>query len=198
LAAGALPGFYIEQIAVVERGCWPLPLPDYYAWDAEHLKEYVRLAATDEARDIRSNVWRASGIKYVCHERSRRPGLTNIFRDEELLAAVVADLIGDVRHVAVGNASPIPATAALLARARRGNGGPYVSLLGSPRHTFFTDGGRELFDCAGRAASTCSSSPAARSTAKATSTWSASATTNRPRASPARSARRICISWCRR
>src|SRR5436190_18700344 len=71
------------------------------------------------------------------------------FRDEELLAAVVADLIGDVRHVAVGNASPIPATAALLARAR-GNGKPYVSLLGSPRHTFFTDGGRELFDCAGQ------------------------------------------------
>jgi glutaconate CoA-transferase subunit B len=71
------------------------------------------------------------------------------FRDEELLAAVVADLIGDVRHVAVGNASPIPATAALLARAR-GNGRPYVSLLGSPRHTFFTDGGRELFDCAGQ------------------------------------------------
>jgi glutaconate CoA-transferase subunit B len=25
-----------------------------------------------------------------------------------------------------------------------------VSLLGSPRHTFFTDGGRELFDCAGQ------------------------------------------------
>jgi glutaconate CoA-transferase subunit B len=71
------------------------------------------------------------------------------FRTEELLASVVADLIGDVRHVAVGNASPIPATAALLARAR-GNGRPYVSLLGSPRHTFFTDGGRELFDCAGQ------------------------------------------------
>jgi glutaconate CoA-transferase subunit B len=71
------------------------------------------------------------------------------FHTEELLASVVADLIGDVRHVAVGNASPIPATAALLARAR-GNGRPYVSLLGSPRHTFFTDGGRELFDCAGQ------------------------------------------------
>jgi glutaconate CoA-transferase subunit B len=71
------------------------------------------------------------------------------FRTEELLAAVVADLIGDVRHVAVGNASPIPATAALLARAR-GNGRPYVSLLGSPKHTFFTDGGRELFDSAGQ------------------------------------------------
>jgi glutaconate CoA-transferase subunit B len=71
------------------------------------------------------------------------------FRDEELLAAVIARLIGDARHVAVGNASPIPATAALLARAL-GNGRPYVSLLGSRKHTFFTDGGRELFDCAGQ------------------------------------------------
>jgi glutaconate CoA-transferase, subunit B len=69
-------------------------------------------------------------------------------RDEELLAAVIADLIGDVRHVAVGNASPIPATAALLARTR-GGGRPYVSLLGS-RKQFFTDGGVELFDCAGQ------------------------------------------------
>src|ERR1700742_759732 len=70
-------------------------------------------------------------------------------RDEELLAAVVADLIGDVRHVAVGNASPIPAAAALLAKAR-GNGRPYVSLLQSRRHNFFTAGGCELFDCAGQ------------------------------------------------
>jgi glutaconate CoA-transferase subunit B len=75
------------------------------------------------------------------------------FRDEELLASVIADLIGDVRHVAVGNASPIPATAALLARERgklQGLGRPYVSLLGSAAHTFWTDGGRELFDCAGQ------------------------------------------------
>ena len=48
LAAGTLPGFYVESIAVAERGCWPLPLPEHYAWDAEHLKEYVALAATDE------------------------------------------------------------------------------------------------------------------------------------------------------
>jgi glutaconate CoA-transferase, subunit A len=48
LAAGTLPGFYVEQVAVVERGCWPLPLPDHYAWDAEHLKEYMKLAATEE------------------------------------------------------------------------------------------------------------------------------------------------------
>jgi glutaconate CoA-transferase subunit B len=71
------------------------------------------------------------------------------FRPEELLADVIARLIGDARHVAVGNASPIPATAALLARAR-GNGRPYVSLLQSRKHNFFTDGGRELFDCAGQ------------------------------------------------
>jgi glutaconate CoA-transferase subunit B len=70
-------------------------------------------------------------------------------REEELLADTIVRLIGDARHVAVGNASPIPATAALTARAL-GNGRPYVSLLGSRRHTFFTDGGRELFDCAGQ------------------------------------------------
>ncbi len=71
------------------------------------------------------------------------------FRSQELLADVIARLIGDARHVAVGNASPIPAAAALLARAR-GNGRPYVSLLQSRKHNFFTDGGRELFDCAGQ------------------------------------------------
>src|SRR5215469_6098452 len=71
------------------------------------------------------------------------------FPDEELLADVICRLIGDTRHVAVGNASPIPAAAALLAR-ERGGGRPYVSLLGSRRQSFFTDGGRELFDCAGQ------------------------------------------------
>jgi len=71
------------------------------------------------------------------------------FRDEELLADTIVRLIGDVRHVAVGNASPIPALAALTLR-ERGGGKPYVSLLGSRRHMFFTDGGRELFDCAGQ------------------------------------------------
>ena len=75
------------------------------------------------------------------------------FRDEELLADVICRLIGDARHIAVGAASPIPATAALLARERadRHNASkPYVSLLGSSAHTFFTGGSRELFDCAGQ------------------------------------------------
>src|SRR5712692_4817660 len=71
------------------------------------------------------------------------------FREEELLADVIAGLIADARHAAIGAASPIPAAAAMLAR-ERGHGRPRVSLLGSRRHSFFTDGGRELFDCAGQ------------------------------------------------
>jgi glutaconate CoA-transferase subunit A len=47
-AAGTLPGFYVETIAVVERGAWPLGLPDFYPLDAAHLAEYARLAATDD------------------------------------------------------------------------------------------------------------------------------------------------------
>src|SRR5436189_5586771 len=74
---------------------------------------------------------------------------SHAFRDEEQLADVIAALIGEARHVAIGASSPIPAAAALLAR-ERGNGRPYVSLLGSRRQSFFTDGGRELFDCAGQ------------------------------------------------
>jgi glutaconate CoA-transferase subunit A len=45
-AAGTLPGFYVETIALAERGAWPLPLPDEYASDAEHLALYAKLAAT--------------------------------------------------------------------------------------------------------------------------------------------------------
>ena len=52
-------------------------------------------------------------------------------------------------HVAVGAASPIPGAAALLARERSG-GRLRVSVLGSERHNPFTDGGRELFDCAAK------------------------------------------------
>ena len=47
-AAGTLPGFYVEAIAVEPRGAWPLPLPDQYGIDAAHLKEYAQLAATSE------------------------------------------------------------------------------------------------------------------------------------------------------
>jgi glutaconate CoA-transferase subunit A len=46
LAAGTLPGFYVEAVAVEPRGAWPLPLPDHYAIDGVHMAEYARLAAT--------------------------------------------------------------------------------------------------------------------------------------------------------
>jgi glutaconate CoA-transferase subunit A len=48
LAAGTLPGFYVEAVAVAPRGAWPLPLPDHYGIDAAHMAEYARLAATPE------------------------------------------------------------------------------------------------------------------------------------------------------
>jgi glutaconate CoA-transferase, subunit A len=48
LAAGTLPGFYVEAAAVVPRGAWPLPLPDRYGIDTAHMREYARLAASAE------------------------------------------------------------------------------------------------------------------------------------------------------
>jgi glutaconate CoA-transferase subunit A len=48
LAAGTLPGFYVEAVAIEPRGAWPLPLPDHYGIDAAHMAEYARLAATAE------------------------------------------------------------------------------------------------------------------------------------------------------
>jgi glutaconate CoA-transferase subunit A len=48
LAAGTLPGFYVDAIAVAKNGCWPLGLPDYYGADLTHIGEYARLAATEE------------------------------------------------------------------------------------------------------------------------------------------------------
>lgn len=66
---------------------------------------------------------------------------------EELLIHSIATMLTGMRHVAVGASSPIPGAAALLAQARAG-GNMRVSVLGSECENFFTDGGRELFDCA--------------------------------------------------
>lgn len=48
LAAGVLPGFYVEAIAVAQNGAWPLTLPDHYAVDAAHLRDYAQRAKTAE------------------------------------------------------------------------------------------------------------------------------------------------------
>ncbi len=68
---------------------------------------------------------------------------------EELLAVTIARLIGDARHVAVGAASPIPATAVYLLRELN-RGRPRVSLLQRRAGNPFTEGSRELFDLAGQ------------------------------------------------
>jgi glutaconate CoA-transferase, subunit B len=69
-------------------------------------------------------------------------------RQEELLACVIARLIADARHVAVGAASPIPATACELLRAQ---GKPIrVTRLHKRAGNPFTEGSRELFDLAGQ------------------------------------------------
>lgn len=73
-------------------------------------------------------------------------------KDARTLAmiAAITPMLAGRRHVAVGASSPIPATAALLARATSaGTTQPLrVSLLGSAANNPFTDGAKELFDCA--------------------------------------------------
>ncbi len=68
-------------------------------------------------------------------------------RSQELLISVIAGLLKGCRHVAVGASSPIPGAGALLAQSLSG-GEMRVSVLGSHKNNFFTDGGVELFDCA--------------------------------------------------
>ena len=68
----------------------------------------------------------------------------------ERLIISVTRLLEGCGHVAVGASSPIPAAGAMLLRAlqEQRNETVRVSILGSNRHNFFTNGGVELFDCA--------------------------------------------------
>lgn len=68
---------------------------------------------------------------------------------EELLISLIADMVAKDRHIAVGTASPIPGSAALLAQSEA-NHRMDVTVIQSLRNNTFTDGGRELFDCAGQ------------------------------------------------
>lgn len=70
------------------------------------------------------------------------------YAHEELLACAIARLVGDAAHVAVGAASPIPATACFLLRAQHGR--PRISLLQRRHGNPFSEGSRELFDLAGQ------------------------------------------------
>jgi glutaconate CoA-transferase subunit B len=73
------------------------------------------------------------------------------FKPEELLISVAASLLNnpEINHVAVGAESPIPGAAALLAKEYRPDGLD-VTIIHGTANNMFTDGGRELFDCAGQ------------------------------------------------
>ena len=70
------------------------------------------------------------------------------FALEELLACAISRLIGEASHVAVGAASPIPATACFLLKAQGRQ--LRVSILQKRKGNPFTEGSRELFDLAGQ------------------------------------------------
>ena len=61
---------------------------------------------------------------------------------------MIARLIGEARHVAIGAASPIPASGALLLKSQQPS--LRVSLHQRRRANPFTEGSRELFDLAGQ------------------------------------------------
>ena len=63
----------------------------------------------------------------------------------EILIATIARLLEGCRSVVIGNQSPIPGSAALVAR-ELSDGALRVTILGSRKHTDFTNGGVETFD----------------------------------------------------
>ena len=48
MAAGTLSSAYVNAIAHVPRGAWPLGLTNRYSEDREHLQLYSRLARTEQ------------------------------------------------------------------------------------------------------------------------------------------------------
>ena len=70
-----------------------------------------------------------------------------LVKTEEVLISILCDLLENDKHVAVGAASPIPGAAALLAKEESKNR-MRVTILHSQLFNNFTDGARELFDCA--------------------------------------------------
>jgi glutaconate CoA-transferase subunit B len=69
----------------------------------------------------------------------------NAYTPAELIIALLSREVMGLGHVVVGALSPLPAAAALLAQA---SGPTRATILGSKRYNSFTEGARELFDCA--------------------------------------------------
>ena len=75
--------------------------------------------------------------------------MSTAYSPEEFLISAVTRLLPETGNAAVGAASPIPGSAALLKRELTG-GAFRVSLIHGVTNNPFTDGGRELFDAAGQ------------------------------------------------
>jgi glutaconate CoA-transferase subunit B len=73
----------------------------------------------------------------------------NSYFPEELLACTIARLVADAGHVAIGAASPIPATGAFLCKFLH-HKALRISLLHQRSANPFSEGSRELFDLAGQ------------------------------------------------
>ncbi len=67
----------------------------------------------------------------------------------ELLISEISKMLDGLKHIAVGASSPIPGAAAFLAR-ERSKLPVRISVLSNEKHNDFTEGNRELFDCAGQ------------------------------------------------
>ncbi len=78
-------------------------------------------------------------------------------RTEELMIHIIAGLMaegpkGETRHIGCGVLSPIPGSAALLTRHKAAAAGKTikVSIIGHGAEPYRTDGGVDIFDCAGQ------------------------------------------------
>ena len=139
-AAGTIPALYIDAIAEAPRGGAPVGLAGHYA-DRQPGHQRLCRSCADRGR-----FQRMGGPPYS-RPRACLMGDPSQISAREAMIAAIAPMLADLRHVAVGASSPIPASAALLARKLSG-GRLRVSLLGSVENNPFTDGGKELFDCA--------------------------------------------------
>ena len=84
----------------------------------------------------------------VTQDSGRGSAGTDRATAREIMITTIAGLLAGIGPVAGGASSPIPAAGAMLARQREPS--MRISILGSARHNFFTNGSAELFDAAGQ------------------------------------------------
>ncbi len=59
MAPGTISGIYIEDVAVAERGAWPIGVLDEYPTDSAHVLDYARMARSEAgfAEYLEMHVW---------------------------------------------------------------------------------------------------------------------------------------------